>query len=216
MPAVRFCLVFLSGCLLIAAHATAETRMRVRKEGEPEKHPKSIVVSPSPYTAITIAEVRYKAFPYSYTLSYRFMPTEEYLRKKSCSLWAAKDEKTKRLFGCSTTDMDTKVIPVLSCNNRYNKTSRPTYMSKDDLLLSLSKALEWAGVNKSAKLKFNKGLPPSGKLNFAGIESGRSLIFSEGCPITIIQIQKFIDTIKDNYAAAYSKSVSTNVDELFK
>jgi len=213
---LRTCLLTLSGCLVITAYAEVHTRVKPLNEPARVKPPKSNIVTPSPYTAITIAQVRHKAFPYSYTLSYRFVPTDEYLRANSCFIWRDKDEETKRRHGCSKTDLDTKVIPVLSCKNRYNKISRPTYMGKDDLLLSLRKALEWAGINKSAKLKFKKGLPPSGKLTFTGMESGLSLVFSEGCPIAIARIQRFIDAIRGNYAAAYKKSVNTNVDELFK
>ena len=168
------------------------------------------------YPQTTIASASYKDFPHNQLLSYVFIDRNKYMKRNNCWLHEDSSEELKRIYNCVVTD-DRPVIPAMVCRDKYLKSGQPIFILTEDLLTGLEKALEWAEINKSAKVKFTKSLPPEHdtNLSFSGFEYGGALVFIAGCPAEIHEVAKFIVEIKDNLDSAYKKSLGTDVDKLF-
>ena len=138
------------------------------------------------------------------------------MKRNNCWLHEGSSEELKRIYNCVVTD-DRPVIPAMVCRDKYLESGQPIFISTEDLLTGLQKALEWAEINKSAKVKFNKSLPPEHdtNLSFSGFEFGGALVFIAGCPAEIHEVANFIAEIKGNLDSAYKKSLGTDVDKLF-
>jgi hypothetical protein len=170
---------------------------------------------PPSFVETTIASLIISDFPKNRILSYKFTLTDTYLKSNHCDLFEDNDEEYKKVMGCFV-PQDEQILPVFVCRDNYSKISSPGYISKNNLILSLNKGLEWAKINKSVRVNMLKNIPHSNlMIDFYGSETGFSLIDILGCGIDINDIPDLIMQIENQYESAFQKSTNTDLDKLF-